>query len=103
MDFGLTEDQQAIRSAVRELCSQYPESYWRQIDAERGYPDAFVAALTEGGWLGCLIPPEYGGAGLGITEASIILEEINHCGGTATTTVTAGAQGDARTRLAAGL
>jgi acyl-CoA dehydrogenase len=85
MDFGLTEDQQAIRAAVRDLCADYPDAYWRELDANHEYPTAFVRALTEGGWLGCLIPPEYGGAGLGITDASIILEEINRNGGNSAT------------------
>jgi acyl-CoA dehydrogenase len=85
MDFALTEDQQAIRTAVRDLCADYPDAYWRELDAKHEYPTAFVRALTEGGWLGCLIPPEYGGAGLGITEASIMLEEINRSGGNSAT------------------
>jgi acyl-CoA dehydrogenase len=85
MDFALTEEQQAIRGAVRELCARFPDAYWRDLDRKRGYPDAFVEALTEGGWLGCLIPTEYGGSGLGITEASIILEEVNRSGGNAAT------------------
>lgn len=84
MDFTLTEEQLAIRSAVRELCASFPDQYWRELDEQRAYPEAFVRALTEGGWLGALIPQEYGGAGLGITEASIILEEINRSGGNAT-------------------
>jgi len=77
----LTPDQQALRSAVRELCEGFPASYWREIDAQRGYPDRFVQALTDAGYLAALIPEEYGGAGLGILEASIILEEINRAGG----------------------
>jgi len=74
---------QAIREGVRKLCADYPESYWRELDERRDYPDAFVKALTASGYLAALIPEEYGGAGLGITEASTILEEINHCGGNA--------------------
>ncbi len=85
MDFGLTEDQQAIRTAVRDLCAAYSDAYWRDLDAKHEYPTDFVRALTEGGWLGCLIPPEYGGAGLGVTDASIILEEINRNGGNSAT------------------
>jgi acyl-CoA dehydrogenase len=73
----------AIRDGVRKLCADYPESYWRDLDERRDYPDAFVKALTASGYLAALIPEEYGGAGLGITEASTILEEINHCGGNA--------------------
>ena len=85
MDFRQPEEHQAIRSAVRELCASYPDAYWRELDRHRGYPTEFVRALTEAGWLAALIPSEYGGAGLGITEASIILEEINRNGGNAAT------------------
>ncbi len=69
-----------LREAVRALCSQFDGAYWRGIDEARAYPEAFVAALTEAGWLAALIPEEYGGSGLGIAEASVILEEINHSG-----------------------
>jgi acyl-CoA dehydrogenase len=72
---------QDIRDAVRDLCAQYPAEYFRKIDAERGYPEAFVDALTHAGWMAALIPQEYGGSGLGLTEASVIMEEINRCGG----------------------
>ncbi|AIO43170.1 MULTISPECIES: acyl-CoA dehydrogenase family protein [Burkholderia] len=72
---------QDIREAVRDLCSHFPGEYFRQIDDARGYPDAFVDALTKAGWLAALIPQEYGGSGLGLTEASIIMEEINRAGG----------------------
>jgi acyl-CoA dehydrogenase len=72
-----------IRDAVRDLCSHYPDSYFREIDAARGYPEAFVDALTEAGWLAALIPEAYGGSGLGLAEASVIMEEINRCGGNA--------------------
>jgi len=72
---------QDIRDAVRDLCAQFPAAYFRAIDEKRGYPDAFVEALTKAGWLAALIPQEYGGSGLGLTEASIIMEEINRCGG----------------------
>ncbi|MBR8413823.1 acyl-CoA dehydrogenase family protein [Burkholderia cenocepacia] len=72
---------QDIREAVRDLCSQFPGEYFRQIDDARGYPNAFVDALTKAGWLAALIPQEYGGSGLGLTEASIIMEEINRAGG----------------------
>jgi acyl-CoA dehydrogenase len=77
------EQHQAIRSAVRDICKQFPDRYWRDLDRERAYPEAFVRALTEAGWLAALIPEEYGGAGLGVTEASIILEAINQAGGNA--------------------
>src|ERR1700678_4082900 len=70
-----------IREAVRDLCAQFPGEYFRKIDLERGYPEEFVDALTKAGWLAALIPQEYGGSGLGLTEASVIMEEINRCGG----------------------
>ncbi|MFC0397715.1 acyl-CoA dehydrogenase family protein [Paraburkholderia rhizosphaerae] len=70
-----------IREAVRDLCQQFPAEYFRKIDEARGYPEAFVDALTKAGWLAALIPQEYGGSGLGLTEASVIMEEINRAGG----------------------
>jgi acyl-CoA dehydrogenase len=73
----------AIRSAIRAICRDFPDSYWRDLDRRRAYPEAFVKALTAGGWLAALIPEQYGGAGLGVTEAGVILEEINHSGGNA--------------------
>ena len=85
MDFGQPDEYAAIRDGVRELCAAYPDAYWRGLDRDHSYPTQFVRALTDAGWLALLIPPEYGGAGLGITEASIVLEEINHCGGNAAT------------------
>jgi acyl-CoA dehydrogenase len=72
-----------IRDAVRSLCRQFPDTYFRQVDAERGYPTAFVDALTQAGWLAALIPQEYGGSGLGLAEASVVMEEINRSGGNA--------------------
>ena len=75
------EAHQDIRDAVRDLCKEFPAAYFREIDEKRGYPDAFVVALTKAGWLAALIPQEYGGSGLGLTEASIIMEEINRSGG----------------------
>ena len=74
---------QEIRDAVRALCAQFPDSYHREIDAQRGYPEAFVDALTSAGWLAALIPQEYGGSGLGLAEASVVMEEINRSGGNA--------------------
>ncbi|MFA5520263.1 MAG: acyl-CoA dehydrogenase family protein [Castellaniella sp.] len=74
-------DFQEIRDAIRDLCAQFPPEYFRQIDAERGYPEAFVRTLTEAGWLAALIPEEYGGSGLSLTAASVIMEEINRNGG----------------------
>ncbi|WP_322048961.1 acyl-CoA dehydrogenase family protein [Paraburkholderia sp. J67] len=76
-----TDQYQDIRDAVRDLCSQFPDEYFRKIDETRGYPEAFVDALTKAGWLAALIPQEYGGSGLGLTEASVIMEEINRSGG----------------------
>ena len=73
----------ALRGAVRELCARFPDAYWRELDGRRAYPDAFVRALTEAGYLAALIPTEYGGSGLSVAEASVVLEEINHCGGNA--------------------
>jgi acyl-CoA dehydrogenase len=72
-----------IREGVRDLCAGFPPEYFREVDARRGYPDAFVDALTKAGWLAALIPAEFGGSGLGVTEASIIMEEINRAGGNA--------------------
>jgi len=69
-----------IREGVRALCAEFPDPYWRALDHERGYPDAFVDALTRAGWMAALIPTEYGGAGLGLAEASVIMEEINRSG-----------------------
>ncbi len=70
-----------LRQAVRALCNTFAPEYWRELDERRAYPEAFVKALTEAGWLSALIPEEYGGSGLGITEASVILEEVNRSGG----------------------
>ena len=74
---------QEIRDAVRQLCRQFPDAYFRAIDAQRGYPEAFVDALTRAGWLAALIPQAYGGPGLSMAEASVIMEEINRSGGNA--------------------
>ncbi|QGW81282.1 acyl-CoA dehydrogenase family protein [Variovorax paradoxus] len=70
-----------IRDAVRDLCAQFPNEYFRKVDEARGYPAEFVDALTKAGWMAALIPQEYGGSGLGLTEASVIMEEINRSGG----------------------
>ncbi|HEY9573655.1 MAG TPA: acyl-CoA dehydrogenase family protein [Pusillimonas sp.] len=72
---------QDIRDAIRDLCAQFPPEYFRKIDEQRGYPEEFVNTLTEAGWLAALIPEEYGGSGLSLTEASVIMEEINRNGG----------------------
>ena len=72
---------QDIRDAVRALNAQFPPEYHRRIDEERAYPEEFVDALTKAGWMAALIPEEYGGSGLGLAEASVIMEEINRAGG----------------------
>ncbi|MBC8733252.1 acyl-CoA dehydrogenase family protein [Paraburkholderia sp. UCT2] len=72
---------QDIREAVRDLCQQFSGEYFRKIDEARGYPEEFVDALTKAGWLAALIPQDFGGSGLGLTEASVIMEEINRAGG----------------------
>jgi acyl-CoA dehydrogenase len=79
VDFAPPESVAAIREAVRELCARFPGEYWRGLEPDR-YPEEFVAALTEGGWLGALVPERYGGAGLSLTEASVILEEVARSG-----------------------
>src|SRR3954470_2955249 len=84
MDFNLTSEQQQIREEIKRVCKEFPDAYWREIDSKKDYPEAFVRKLSELGWLAALIPEEFGGTGLGITEASIILEEINRSGGVAT-------------------
>ena len=83
MPNSTTEKYPEIRDAVRALCADYPDEYHRGIDEARGYPEAFVDALTKAGWLAAMIPPEYGGSGLGLAEASVIMEEINRAGGNA--------------------
>ena len=82
MEFSLPDELTEIRAAVRDLCADFPGEYWRSLEPDR-YPEEFVQALTDGGWLAALIPEEYGGAGLGLTAASVILEEINASGGNA--------------------
>jgi acyl-CoA dehydrogenase len=82
MDFAAPAELDEIRASVRELCAGFPGEYWRDLEPDR-YPEEFVAALTANGWLAALIPEEYGGAGLGLTAASVILEEINASGCTA--------------------
>ncbi|HUG25034.1 acyl-CoA dehydrogenase family protein [Piscinibacter sp.] len=74
---------QDIRDAVRDLCRQFPDEYFRKVDEQRAYPESFVDALTKAGWLAALIPQQYGGSGLGLAEASVIMEEINRAGGNA--------------------
>ncbi len=74
---------QDMRDALRATCGQFDSAYWQKVDHERSYPEAFVDALTEAGWLAALIPADYGGSGLGLAEASVIMEEINFSGGNA--------------------
>ena len=77
---GTSPDFPELRQAVRALCATFPAEYWRKLDEQRAYPEEFVQALTKAGWLAALIPEEFGGAGLGVTEASVILEEVNRSG-----------------------
>jgi acyl-CoA dehydrogenase len=81
MSIQQNHDYQDIREAVRSLCAEFPAEYFRKVDEARAYPEEFVTALTQAGWLAALIPEEYGGSGLGLTEASVIMEEINRAGG----------------------
>jgi len=83
MPNAATDKYHDIRDAVRALCAQFPAEYHRRIDAQRAYPEEFVDALTQAGWLAALIPQDYGGSGLGLTEASVIMEEVNRSGGNA--------------------
>ena len=83
MDFSLSDDQLTIRDAVRDVCTRFPGEYWRELEKTKEYPTEFVGVLTDLGWLSILIPVEYGGGGLGITEAAIVLEEIHRSGGNA--------------------
>jgi acyl-CoA dehydrogenase len=75
------DDYLEIRDGVRALCAGFPDEYFRKVDAARAYPEEFVNALTKAGWLAALIPQKYGGSGLSLAEASVIMEEINHAGG----------------------
>ena len=79
----MNNNYQHIRESIQALCSTFPAEYHRQIDEVRGYPQDFVNALTQAGWLAALIPEQYGGSGLGLAEASVIMEEINRSGGNA--------------------
>ena len=83
INLGLTDEQRALKAGVAEICKRYPGEYWRDLDARREYPEAFVTELTRAGYLACLIPQEYGGAGLGVAEAALILETIHASGGSA--------------------
>ena len=79
----MTDTHSQLPGAVRELCAGFPDAYWRDLDQRRAYPDAFVKALTDAGYLAALIPEEHGGSGLSLSEASVILEEVNRAGGNA--------------------
>jgi acyl-CoA dehydrogenase len=83
MDFELSDGQKEIRDAVAALCARFGNDYWRSCDERNAYPDEFVKAMTDAGWLAALIPQEFGGAGLSMLEASLILEEVNRSGGNA--------------------
>ncbi|MDB5890760.1 MAG: acyl-CoA dehydrogenase protein [Polaromonas sp.] len=83
MDFAYSSTQKEIAEAVRGLCEKFPADYWRRCDAELAYPDAFVQAMTEAGWLAALIPESYGGSGMALLDACVILQEINAQGGNA--------------------
>lgn len=81
MDFEFTEEQEAIRDSIARLCSKYDDDYWLERDRKGGFPDDFVADLAKDGWLGIAMPPEYGGAGLGVTEAALMMQTIAQSGG----------------------
>ncbi|HEX5701285.1 MAG TPA: acyl-CoA dehydrogenase family protein [Rubrobacter sp.] len=79
---GSPDQYEDLRRGVREVCADFPDGYWRELDARREYPEDFIEAMTKSGYLGALIPEEYGGLGLSLTETTIILEEINRSGAT---------------------
>jgi len=83
VDFSNDPDREEIRAAVRKLCADFPDTYWREVDRKGEYPEKFVEALTNAGWLAALIPAEYGGPGLKVADAAVILEEINRSGANA--------------------
>ena len=76
MDYGFNEQQTAIRDSVAKLCARFDDAYWLNKDAKGGFPDDFYAAMAKAGWLGIAMPEKFGGAGLGITEAAIMMQEI---------------------------
>src|SRR3989442_12961738 len=78
---SLTEEQRALRDSVNDICKRYPGEYWRELDAKREYPEAFVAELTKAGYLGCLVPEEYGGARGALPGGRRILRNIHPAGG----------------------
>src|SRR5262249_29752621 len=81
MDFQFTEEQEEIRKQVRALCSRFPDEYWRERDETGEFPWDFYQAFADGGWLGITITREYGGSGLGITEAALVMQTVAECGG----------------------
>jgi len=81
MDFALDEDQLAIRAAVEKICADFGDDYWLRKDREGGFPHDFHAAMAQAGWLGVAMPEEVGGAGLGITEAAIVMQTVSESGG----------------------
>jgi acyl-CoA dehydrogenase len=83
VDFALTPEQLRLRDDVRALCARFPDDYWRRVSRDRAYPEEFVRALTDAGYLAALIPRAHGGLGLGVTEAGLILEEVDRSGGNA--------------------
>ena len=76
MDFALTDDQELIRSAVAKVCGDYPDEYWAEKDQTHEFPWDFYDSMASAGWIGTAIPEAYGGSGMGITEASLVLEEV---------------------------
>lgn len=80
MDFSLTPEQEQIRAAIGKICARFPDEYWLARDREGGFPDDFHRALAEAGWLGIAMPPEHGGAGLGITEAALMMQAVAESG-----------------------
>ena len=82
-DLPQAERHAELREGLRAACQPFDSAYWQHVDEQRGYPEEFVQMLTLGGWLAALIPTEFGGSGLGLSEASVIMEEINRSGGNA--------------------
>src|SRR5438132_252194 len=83
INLSLTEEQRALKAGVADICKRYPGEYWRDLDVKREYPEAFVTELTRAGYMAALIPQEFGGSGLGVTEGSLILQTIHEHGGNA--------------------
>ena len=80
MDLNFSDEQQSIRDAIAKLCAKYDDAYWLKKDREGGFPEDFVKDLADGGWLGIAMPPEYGGSGLGVTEAALMMQAIAESG-----------------------